>query len=74
VDKGYIYQGKYEGWYCTSDETFLTEDQTKLIGKDQRVSLESGRPVEWCSEENYMFRLSKCRDVLIEWLESGIIL
>ena len=24
---GLIYLGKYEGWYCVSDEMFLTEDQ-----------------------------------------------
>lgn len=73
-EKGYIYQGKYEGWYCTADETFVAEDQTKVVnsnGKEQRVSAESNRPVEWCSEVNYMFKLSKCRDDLIKWVSSG---
>ena len=25
--KNHIYKGKYEGWYSTSDEAFLTKDQ-----------------------------------------------
>ena len=40
-------------------------------GQEQRVSLESGRPVEWFSEVNYMFKLSKCKDNLNNWMESG---
>lgn len=75
METGYIYEGKYEGWYCIADEMFLAEDQTKIIklpnGQDQRVSIESNRPVEWFSEENYMFKLSKCRNDLNKWLESG---
>lgn len=74
-DKGYIYKGKYEGWYCTADETFVTEDQTTLVklpdGREQRVSTESNRPVEWFSEENYLFKLSKLRGELLKWLISG---
>nr|SVE92382.1 EOG090X05VD [Megafenestra aurita] len=74
-ERGYIYKGKYEGWYCTADETFVAEDLTSLIklpdGREQRVSTESSRPVEWFSEENYLFKLSTCREKLIEWLESG---
>jgi methionyl-tRNA synthetase len=26
-ERGYIYKGAYEGWYCMSDEAFLTDDQ-----------------------------------------------
>src|SRR4029079_13950766 len=26
-DRGYIYKGKYEGWYCTVDEVFVPETQ-----------------------------------------------
>lgn len=24
-DKGYIYKGRYEGWYCVSDEAYLSD-------------------------------------------------
>ncbi len=28
--KGYIYLGKYEGWYSISDEEFLVEDEVEV--------------------------------------------
>nr|SVE80111.1 EOG090X05VD [Daphnia magna] len=77
-EKGYIYKGKYEGWYCTADEAFVAEDQTMLVklpnGQEQRVSTESNRPVEWFSEENYLFELSKLREKLRHWLKSGPVI
>lgn len=72
--KGYIYKGKYEGWYCTADETFVSDDKTTVVrlpnGQEQRVSLESNRSVEWSSEENYMFKLSQFKDDLNDWLQN----
>lgn len=48
-EKGYIYRGTYQGWYCTSDEAFLSEDQTAerrdAEGNKIRVSVESGHQV-----------------------------
>ena len=74
-NKGYIDKGKYEGWYCTADEAFVPEDLTTVVklpdGREQRVSTESNRPVEWFSEENYLFKLSKCREQLLQWMNSG---
>jgi methionyl-tRNA synthetase len=32
--------------------------------------VETGHPVEWSSEENYMFRLSSFQDRLLEWIDS----
>lgn len=67
-DKGHI----YSGWYCVSDETFLTDSQLRLDeASGQRFSLESGHPVEWTEEQNYMFRLSKLQDDIIYWLKQG---
>lgn len=37
--KGYIYRGKYEGWYCVSDEAFLTSDQVMEITNDNGSKL-----------------------------------
>jgi methionyl-tRNA synthetase len=65
-DQNAIYKDKYSGWYCVSDETFLTESQLKLVG-DQKVSIESGHPVEWTEEENYMFKLSDYQDDVVYW-------
>lgn len=50
-----ISTGSYEGWYSTQDETFLSEDDTKLV-KGHRVAKDSGHKVEWTKEENYLFK------------------
>lgn len=36
-----------------------------------QVSAESGQPVEWLKEENYMFRLSQFGPQLTEWLNKS---
>ncbi|XP_069842230.1 methionine--tRNA ligase, mitochondrial isoform X1 [Dendropsophus ebraccatus] len=73
-EEGYIYKGTYQGWYCTSDEAFLSEDQTvesrDVDGNKIRVSADSGHQVHWMSEENYMFRLSQLRPKLLDWLQT----
>ncbi len=61
---GDVYQGVYEGWYCTNDETFWPE--AKLI--DGRCpNPECRRPVQWLSESNWFFKLSAYRDRLIAY-------
>uniref|UniRef100_UPI00398EDB4B methionine--tRNA ligase, mitochondrial n=1 Tax=Pristiophorus japonicus TaxID=55135 RepID=UPI00398EDB4B len=74
-EKGYLYQGMYEGWYSTSDETFLSDSQVverkDAHGNIIKVSLESGHQVEWTKEENYMFRLSEFRPMLLDWLKEN---
>eukprot|EP00672_Neobodo_designis_P021689 CAMPEP_0174828344 /NCGR_PEP_ID=MMETSP1114-20130205/1267_1 /TAXON_ID=312471 /ORGANISM="Neobodo designis, Strain CCAP 1951/1" /LENGTH=675 /DNA_ID=CAMNT_0016062057 /DNA_START=203 /DNA_END=2230 /DNA_ORIENTATION=+ len=73
--KGDIYLGKYEGWYCVSDEAFLTAqnvtDGFDKEGKPCKVSTESGHPVTWMVEENYKFRLSKFQEPLLKWLKEN---
>ncbi|XP_017775809.1 PREDICTED: methionine--tRNA ligase, mitochondrial [Nicrophorus vespilloides] len=72
-ENGHIYSAKYSGWYCVSDETFLVETQLNEVvskdGRKVRVSAESGHPVEWTEEENYMFRLSGMHGDLLHWLK-----
>jgi methionyl-tRNA synthetase len=59
---GDVYLGKYEGWYCTNDETFWLEN--KLV--DGRCpNPECRRDVQWLSEDNWFFALSKYRDRLL---------
>lgn len=60
-DKGDIYKGKYEGWYCTPCESFWTENQL-ADGKCP----ECKREVEMTTEESYFFKLSKYQDRLID--------
>ncbi len=58
---GDIYKGNYEGWYCVSDETFLTDLQ--LVGGK---CPHCGRDVKRVKEESYFFRLSKYQEMLLE--------
>lgn len=64
-DKGDIYKGKYEGWYCTPDEAFFTDKQLK----DGKCP-DCGREVKWTEEEAYFFKLSKYADRLLEYYEA----
>lgn len=66
----HIKKGKYSGWYCTADETFLSQDQIELIN-NVRVSKESGRPVEWAEEDNYKFDLRPFKSDLQNWLNKS---
>ncbi|RKO85849.1 Methionyl/Leucyl tRNA synthetase, partial [Blyttiomyces helicus] len=72
LDRGYIYKGYHEGWYCVSDECFYPQAQVEVritqAGERKMVSKESGRPVVWFKEENYKFKLSAFREPLIKWL------
>ena len=36
-----------------------------------QVSVLSGRPVEWYTEENYMFKLTHFRNQLLDWLRTS---
>jgi methionyl-tRNA synthetase len=64
-DKGFIYQGKYEGPYCIGCEEF------KLPGDlDEGKCKVHGRPVEMLSEENWFFKLSAFVPQLIERYKS----
>ena len=64
-DKGDIYKGKYEGWYCTPCESFFTETQA-AEGKCP----DCGRPVQKASEEAYFFKMSNYADRLMAHIES----
>lgn len=63
-DKGEIYKGKYEGWYCTPCEAFWTETQLK----DGKCP-DCGREVKWDEEEAYFFRLSNYADRILKLYE-----
>ncbi|XP_013381189.1 methionine--tRNA ligase, mitochondrial [Lingula anatina] len=74
VAKGYIYKGSYEGWYSVNDECFVSEAQVQDAADGSgKVSIESGHPVEWNQEENYMFRLSLFRSELDKWLDEEVV-
>lgn len=60
-DKGDIYKGKYDGYYCESCESYFTESQL-----DDGNCPDCGRGVDHHLEESYFFRLSKYTDKLKE--------
>jgi len=68
-EKDFIYKGDYSGWYCEADEAFVPETKTEKRPDSSRVSSESGRPVEWTSENNYMFKMSAVESDLKYWLK-----
>ena len=68
-DKGFIYKGEYEGFYCVGCEEYkqpsdLSDGTAEFEG--QKVCHIHGRPVEVLSETNYFFTLSKFQEKLLE--------
>ncbi len=59
---GDFYTARHEGWYCPPCETFYTE---KELGPEKSCPVH-GTPVEWKSEENLFFRLSKYQQPLLD--------
>lgn len=60
MERGDIYKGRYEGWYCTGDNEFKTEAQ--LV--DGRCPDHPTLELQWLEEENYFFRLSAYQERL----------
>ena len=60
-ERGDIYKGEYEGWYCVPCESFWTELQLK-----EEKCPDCGRGVKKVTEEAYFFRLSKYQDRILE--------
>ena len=64
-DKGEIYKGEYEGYYCKPCESFWAESQ---LDEDHHCP-DCGRETHLQHEESYFFRLSKYRDRLLQYYE-----
>lgn len=67
---GTIESGLYEGWYCSSTESFLGKNDVRPTAADNKryVSVDGETPVEWCSERNYTFALGRLKAELSRWL------
>ena len=65
-DKGDIYLGHYEGWYCTPCESFFTNTQA-----EGGICPDCGRPVAKAQEEAYFFKMSKYADRLMKHIEDN---
>ncbi len=63
----YIYKGKYEGWYCTGCEGFITDKEATANGG---TCPDHNLPYQRLSEENYYLKASafseQVRDALIK--------
>ncbi len=66
LKQGDIYLDEYEGWYCTSCESFFTERQL-----DDGHCPDCGGPVEKVKEESYFFKMSKYVDRLLAFYEEN---
>jgi methionyl-tRNA synthetase len=61
--KGDIYQGEYDGWFCTPCETFWTDTQA-----ENGICPECKRPVDRIKEKNYFFKMKEHKEWLIDYI------
>jgi methionyl-tRNA synthetase len=65
-ENGYIFRGKYEGYYCESCEEFIVEKDL-VDGLCPRHK----QPPKHISEENYFFALSRFQEPLLRFYEEN---
>ncbi len=65
-DKGFIYKGQYESYYCIGCEQYLTKNDL-VNGK---CTLHNKEP-ESRKEESYLFKLSEFQEKLLKVIKSG---
>ena len=70
-DKGYLYKGSYEGWYCVHEETYYAESELEKNEAGVFVCPDCKRPVQRAAgEENWFFKLSEFQQPLLDFYES----
>lgn len=62
----HIYKAKYEGWYCTGCERFITD---KEYEENEGVCPDHQKPYEKLEEENYYLRIADFKDAIREAIE-----
>ena len=65
-EKGDIYLGEYEGWYCVGCEEFKPESE--LV--ENNACPIHRKPCEYIKEPSYFFRLTKYQDRILELFSS----
>ena len=65
-EKGDIYLGEYEGWYCTPCEAYWTE--TQLM--EGSLCPDCGRETTKLKESSYFFKMSKYQDAILEYINN----
>ncbi|MCI9129766.1 MAG: methionine--tRNA ligase [Eggerthellaceae bacterium] len=71
-DKGYLYKGAYEGWYCVHEETYYAESDLEKNEDGKFVCPDCKREVQLMAsgEENWFFKLSEFQQPLLDYYES----
>lgn len=65
-EKGDIYKGEYEGWYCVTCEAFWPESQV-----EGKKCPDCGKEVEKFKEESYFFKMSKYQERLLAYIKEN---
>lgn len=67
----HIYRGKYEGWYCTGCESFVTDKEYEENGG---ICPDHQKPYERLVEENYYLRIADFKERIFEAIDSDEML
>ena len=67
----HIYKAKYEGWYCSGCERFITQ---KEYDENNGVCPDHQKPYEKLAEENYYLRIADFKDQIRAAIESDEML
>ncbi|MCL2826480.1 MAG: methionine--tRNA ligase, partial [Eggerthellaceae bacterium] len=71
-EKGYLYKGAYEGWYCVHEETYYPESDLERDEDGAFICPECKRPVRQASgEENWFFKLSDFQQKLLDFYDAN---
>ena len=67
----HIYKDRYEGWYCTGCERYITPKEQE---ENHGICPDHQKPYEKLAEENYYLRISDFKDQIKKAIESGEML
>lgn len=65
-ERGFIYKGEYEGWFCG----YCNEFKDVEAGNEQPLCPIHDRPLDKVAEESYFFKLSQLQRPLLELYDS----
>jgi methionyl-tRNA synthetase len=70
-ERGYIYKGSYEGWFCGYCNEFKDVDERRPATDDSGPTCPvHERPLDCIAEESYFFKLSAFQQPLLDLYES----
>jgi len=69
-ERGYIYKGSYEGWFCGYCNEFKDVDERLVTDDRGPMCPVHERPLDRIAEESYFFKLSAFQQPLLDLYES----